>query len=212
MLKIKVKICGITRLTDGLAAAEAGAAAIGLVFYPKSPRYIEPKQAADLIAQLPPLLTVVGLFVNTPTQEINQIADFCRLDAIQLHGDESPEGCRGLNRRVIKALRIAQPGDLALAAAYPVSALLLDAKVTGHYGGTGESFDWGMLTEFTPSRPWILAGGLTPENVGDALRRVRPYAVDLSSGVESAPGVKDPAKIRKFFAAMQATLVTSPCQ
>lgn len=203
---IRVKICGITRLEDGLAAAEAGADAIGIVFYPQSKRYLAPDQARELISRLPPFLTVIGLFVDTPPEAINRIADDCRLDGVQLHGDEPPKGCVGLNRRAIKAVRVATAQDLALAERFPVSAVLLDSKVSGHYGGTGVAVDWQVLQGFQPRCPWILAGGLCPDNVAEALLSLSPYGVDVSSGVESAPGIKDFERMKVFMAEVRAAM------
>ncbi|MBF0124148.1 MAG: phosphoribosylanthranilate isomerase [Magnetococcales bacterium] len=208
MAKTRVKICGITCLADAYAAIEAGADALGLVFHPSSSRFISPEQASLLTAALPPFVALVGLFVNRPLAEIARVARLCRLDTIQLHGDETPEFCQSLRQsvpcRLIKAIRVAQPDDLTNVDRYPVDALLFDAHVQGHFGGTGHCFDWSMLTAITPtlSHPWILAGGLTVDNVAEAIQHTQPYAVDVSSGVESAPGQKDAAKIRQFTAAI----------
>ncbi|GAB0056776.1 Phosphoribosylanthranilate isomerase [Candidatus Magnetaquicoccaceae bacterium FCR-1] len=194
----RVKICGITRLEDALAACAAGADALGFVFFEGSRRCVTLESAEAIIRRLPPFVTVTGLFVNAARETILETAGRCRLDAIQLHGDESPQACRDLPGRVIKALRVAGPEDLIGVERYPVQGLLLDAKVAGHYGGSGQPFDWSILAGFQPPVPWILAGGLDPENVADAVRRVQPYAVDVSSGVEAAPGIKDPAKMIGF--------------
>ncbi|MEO5331803.1 MAG: phosphoribosylanthranilate isomerase [Magnetococcus sp. YQC-5] len=195
----RIKICGITNVEDLLAAVEAGADALGLVFYPRSKRYVTPEQAAKMLEYVPPFITITGLFVNACREEIRATAAKCRLDVIQLHGDEAPGACRGLPGRVIKAIRVAGPSDLYGLERYPVNALLLDAKVTDHYGGSGCVFDWSLLSGYQASTPMILAGGLNPDNVAMAIRHVRPYAVDVSTGVESSPGIKDPDKMVQFI-------------
>lgn len=195
----RVKICGITNIEDALHAADCGADALGFVFYKKSPRCLTPEAARSIIVGLPPFVTAVGLFVNEAPERIEQIAGFCGLDAIQLHGDEGPGDCEFAPRRVIKALRVKDAASLARHETYAVSALLLDAWVAGVYGGTGESFNWDLAAEIAWQRPVVLAGGLTPENVAEAVRTVRPYGVDVSSGVETAPGRKDPAKVEAFI-------------
>jgi phosphoribosylanthranilate isomerase len=196
---IRVKICGITNVEDALHAAACGADALGLVFYGKSPRCLTPEVARQIIAELPPFVTAVGLFVNETPERIRQVAGFCGLDIIQLHGDEGPADCDYAPRRVVKALRVKEAASLDSHAAYAVSALLLDAWVAGTYGGTGERFNWELAAGVARQRPVILAGGLTAENVAAAVRTVRPYGVDVSSGVEAAPGKKDPAKVEAFI-------------
>jgi phosphoribosylanthranilate isomerase len=196
---IRVKICGITNAEDALHAAACGADALGLVFYGKSPRCLTPEVARQIIAELPPFVTAVGLFVNETPERIRQVAGFCGLDIIQLHGDEGPADCDYAPRRVVKALRVKEAASLDSHAAYAVSALLLDAWVAGTYGGTGERFNWELAAGVARQRPVILAGGLTAENVAAAVRTVRPYGVDVSSGVEAAPGKKDPAKVEAFI-------------
>jgi phosphoribosylanthranilate isomerase len=200
---VKVKICGITNLDDARHAATCGADALGFVFFPGSPRCITPEAARSIIADLPPLLTTVGLFVNEATQRIRDIADFCGLDVLQLHGDEAPEDCRLSPHRVLKALRVKDAASLLGHEQYQVAALLLDAWVAGAYGGTGESFNWQLAAHVAKARPVLLAGGLTPENVAEAVRTVRPYGVDVSSGVELSPGRKDPQKVADFIAAVR---------
>lgn len=195
----RVKICGITTVADGLHAVRCGADALGLVFYGKSPRCVSPEQAREIVSALPPLVTTVGLFVNHPSDEIGDIARFCGLDVLQLHGDEKPDQCRLWPWRVIKALRIRDKDSLAELAAYRVSGLLLDAWQPEHYGGTGQRFNWQLAVAAARQRPIILAGGLTPDNVAEAVRTVRPYGVDVSSGVESAPGRKDPELVAAFI-------------
>ncbi|NOQ52422.1 MAG: phosphoribosylanthranilate isomerase [Desulfuromonadaceae bacterium] len=199
MANTRVKICGITNLEDALQAVEAGADALGFVFYHRSPRFVTPREVQKIIAELPPFVTTVGLFVNEPLLRIRRTMAAARLDVVQLHGDESPEDCLIEPLRVIKALRIKNAASLEGAARYQVSALLLDAWSDEHYGGTGLSFDWQLVRRLTGKRPLILAGGLTPENVVDAVRQVKPYAVDVSSGVEAAPGKKDHQKVAEFI-------------
>ncbi|MHB2241641.1 phosphoribosylanthranilate isomerase [Pseudomonas monsensis] len=202
MSAVRSKICGITRIEDALAAVEAGADAIGFVFYAKSPRAVSVQQARAIIRALPPFVTTVGLFVNASRCELGEILDAVPLDLLQFHGDESAEACEEWRRPYIKALRVKAGDDIAAAvAAYPgASGVLLDTYVEGVPGGTGEAFDWSLIPPDL-SKPLILAGGLTPENVADAVARVRPYAVDVSGGVEASKGIKDHAKIRAFIAA-----------
>jgi len=196
---VKVKICGITNIDDALHAAACGADALGLVFFDKSPRCISPGKASEIIAALPPMVTTFGLFVNEAPDRVAEIAAFCGLDVIQLHGDEPPEACSFPPHRVVKALRVRDAESLANVGDYPVSALLLDAWVEGRYGGTGHRFDWELAARVAAATRVILAGGLTPANVAEAIDAVRPYGVDVSSGVESAPGVKDPEKVAAFI-------------
>ena len=195
----KVKICGITNLDDALVAIDAGADALGFVFYEKSPRNLNPMQASAIIAKLPPFVQTVGLFVNEEAERVNWTADFCGLDLIQLHGDEEPEYCQEIKRRVIKAFRVKEAASLASLKNYRVAGHLLDAWSPAAPGGTGETFNWDLAREAAGSGRLILAGGLTPDNVRRAVEQVRPYAVDVSSGVESAPGKKDHDKVREFI-------------
>lgn len=180
-------------------AVEAGADALGLVFYEKSPRYLTLEQAAGIVSGLPPFVQVVGLFVNAPLDFVNETAERCRLDLIQLHGDEPPAYCDSVTRRVVKAFRVRGEKSLVPLADYRVAGYLLDAYSPNSYGGTGERFDWDLARAATARGPIILAGGLTPENVAQAVSSVAPYAVDVSSGVEAAPGRKDPDKVRAFI-------------
>lgn len=196
---VRVKICGITNAEDALAAVEAGADALGFVFHEKSPRNISPQKAAAIIATLPPFVQTVGLFVDADPERVNWVADFCGLDLVQLHGDEDPEECTEIRRRVIKAFRIKDQSSLARLGKYHVAGYLLDAWSPDAHGGTGTTFDWELLRDIAHDRPIILAGGLDPGNVGQAVEQVRPYAVDVSSGVESAPGKKDADKVRQFI-------------
>ncbi|MBF0429179.1 MAG: phosphoribosylanthranilate isomerase [Magnetococcales bacterium] len=195
----RIKICGITNVEDAQAAVEAGADALGFVFYSRSKRYVTPGDVAKILKDIPPFITITGLFVNSSREEILTIASSCRLDVIQLHGDETPGECRRLPGRVIKAIRVAGPKDLHGLERFPVNALLLDAKVQDHYGGSGCLFDWSLLANFNPAVPLILAGGLNPDNVTMAVQQVHPYAVDVSSGVESSPGIKDHKKMVQFI-------------
>jgi phosphoribosylanthranilate isomerase len=194
---VKVKVCGITRLEDAVAAAEAGADAVGFIFHKESPRYISPEDAATIARTLPPFLTTVGVFVNYPKSEVRDILLQSGLDVAQLHGDEDPGYC-SMFPRVIKALRIDGPHDIDKLKDYScVSAFLLDAYHPDAHGGTGLSFDWDIAARVT--QRIILAGGLTPDNVQKAVSQVLPYGVDVSSGVEEAPGIKDHDKIRRFI-------------
>ena len=196
---VRIKICGITGLDDALVAATAGADALGFVFYHRSPRFIEAEQAAAIIRALPPFIQTVGLFVNEDAAVINKTADRCGLDLVQLHGEESPDFCSTIRRRVIKAFRIKDHTSLSSLDDYRTAGCLLDAWSPAAHGGTGRTFNWEYAAEAAAERAIILAGGLTPDNVADAVRIVRPYAVDVSSGVESAPGRKDADKIRHFI-------------
>jgi len=204
MPAVRSKICGITRIEDALAAVAAGADAIGLVFYAKSPRAVNVQQARAIIAALPPFVTSVGLFVNASRCELGEILDAVPLDLLQFHGDESAADCEGYHRPYIKALRVKAGDDIAAAClAYPrASGILLDTYVEGVPGGTGEAFDWSLVPQGL-SKPIILAGGLAPDNVAAAIARVRPYAVDVSGGVEQGKGIKDPSKIQAFMQAVR---------
>jgi phosphoribosylanthranilate isomerase len=197
----KIKICGITNIDDALQACACGADALGFVFYGKSPRCVTPEAAKAIIAAMPAFVVTVGLFVNESPARVREIAAECGLDVIQLHGDEGPADCDFAPRRVIKALRVKDAASLADHASFNISALLLDAWVADAYGGTGHSFNWELAAAIARQRRVILAGGLTPENVADAIRAVQPYAVDVSSGVEATPGKKDPAKVAAFIRA-----------
>ncbi|PLX89467.1 MAG: phosphoribosylanthranilate isomerase [Desulfuromonas sp.] len=194
----RIKICGITNSEDALQAAACGADALGFVFFAKSPRCVTPEQAREIITGLPPLLTTVGLFVNAAPQTIRDTAAYCGLDRVQLHGDETPADCLLPPLRVIKALRVRDEQSLARADEYP-GALLLDAWSDQAYGGTGHVFDWQLACALAARRPIVLAGGLNPENVAEAVTRVKPYAVDVSSGVELSPGRKNHAKVAEFI-------------
>jgi phosphoribosylanthranilate isomerase len=201
---VKIKICGITNLEDALLAAELGAHALGFIFYPKSPRKVAPETAREIIAQLPPFVASVGVFVDEDAAVVEDLAAKVRLDWVQLHGQESPEYCRSLGRKVIKVFRIKDENSLRLLADYQgaAQAMLLDTYKKGQVGGTGEVFDWHLAREAKPYGRIILAGGLTPANVAQAIEVAQPAAVDAASGTEAAPGKKDPAKLRAFFKAV----------
>ena len=196
----RVKICGITAIEDGLHAAQAGADAIGLVFYAKSPRYVEAATAAAIVRALPPFVTVVGLFVDALEDYVHVVLERVPLDVLQFHGKESPAYCARYGRPYLKAVRVKEDTDLLQCAAdhAAAQALLLDAYVPGVPGGTGERFDWTRIPAAL-AKPIVLSGGLTPENVQEAIRQVHPWAVDVSSGVEAGPGRKDPAKVSLFI-------------
>ena len=196
---LRLKICGITSLEDALAAAEAGADAVGFVFA-DSPRRVSPETAARIVAGLPAFVTPVGVFVDEAPERVLRIARETGLAAVQLHGDEPPEAIEALAPLAcIKAFRIRSRGDLERLAGYRARGYLVDTYVADRPGGTGEKMDWDMLAGFQPPGPLILAGGLTAENVAEAVRRVRPYAVDVSGGVEAEPGRKDHALVKRFI-------------
>lgn len=198
--RTRVKICGITRPEDGVAAGRCGADAIGLVFYAPSPRAVSIEQAQAITQALPPFVTVVGLFVNALPDEIQRVIGQVRLDLLQFHGDEAPADCARYAKPYIKALRVGPTTDVHAAARAYASAqgVLLDAQVDGIPGGTGQTFDWTRVPRDL-HQPIILAGGLTPENVAQAIRTVQPYAVDVSGGVEASKGIKDAVKIAQFI-------------
>ncbi len=196
----RVKICGITSPEDALTAVEAGADALGFVFYKESPRHIFPEEAARIISLLPPFIQAVGLFVNEEPETVNRISRICRLGLVQLHGDETPDYCRRIEQRVMKAFRVRSMTCLDPIADYRLSGCLLDAYSPAAFGGTGQSFNWEIAQEAVRrGHKIVLAGGLTPENVAEAIRLTHPYAVDVSSGVESTPGKKDADKVRQFI-------------
>ncbi|HLP97146.1 MAG TPA: phosphoribosylanthranilate isomerase [Sideroxyarcus sp.] len=196
----RIKICGITREQDLRAVADGGADAIGLVFYDKSPRHVEVAQAAKLAHAVPPFVTVVGLFVNPTVDYVREVLAKVPLDVLQFHGEETPDFCRQFGRPYLKAIRVKAGVDLVECAARYADAqgLLLDAYVDGTQGGTGESFDWTLIPQKL-ALPVILSGGLHAGNVVRAIKQVRPYAVDVSSGVEAGKGIKDAAKVAAFI-------------
>jgi len=201
---VKVKICGITNSEDALAACEYGADALGFIFYKKSPRFIELERVKDIIKDLPPFVTTVGVFVDEDADRISEIADAAKLDIIQLHGSEPPEFCNVFKRKIIKAFKIQGQGARGKGQEneirrYTVSAYLLDTYKEGVEGGTGETFNWEIAKEAKGFGRIILAGGLTPQNVAEAVETVMPYGVDVSSGVEQKPGKKDLQKVKNFI-------------
>lgn len=202
-MRTRIKICGITRPEDGIAAARCGVDAIGLVFFENSPRHVTVERARAIVNALPPFISVVGLFVNPFEDQVWEALDYLALDALQFHGDEKPDFCESFDRPYIKALHM-KPGVDLESAAYSYSTaqgLLLDTHVEGVAGGTGQTFDWSTVPSSLP-RPIILAGGLTSENVAQAIEQVQPYAVDVSGGVEVEKGIKDASKIAAFVNAV----------
>ncbi len=201
---VKVKVCGITNLNDALSACHSGADAVGFILYPKSKRFIKAKEVRKITSQLPPFLTKVGVFVNEDPRDVLEILSYAHLDFAQLHGDETPEECDYVGAsRVIKVFRLKSEEEVEKIRPYvgKVRAVLLDTYDSKVYGGTGKPFDWKValrVKEEFPELPLILSGGLTPENVKRAVETVKPYAVDVSSGVEAEPGVKDGEKVRAF--------------
>lgn len=203
-MSLPVKVCGITRLEDARAALNCGAQALGFVFYGPSPRVVAPEKAAAIIRQLPPFVITVGVFVGASAAEINRIGRTCRFDRVQLHGGEPAEMMDELERPAYRAFRLKEQGDLALVEAAPDRTVLLDTFDPGLFGGTGRAFNWEWARALGGARQVILAGGLTPDNVERALQTARPAAVDVSSGVEAEPGIKDHAKMAAFFQAAAA--------
>ena len=200
---MKVKICGITNLDDALAAVDAGADALGFNFYRESPRFVKSDVVKKIVAKLPPFILPVGVFVNEDVKIVRDWMDDCGLAIAQLHGDEAAAYCDLLGRPVMKALRLKDRGSLLALAEYKgrarVRGFAVDAFSAAAYGGTGIVTDWSLAAEVARAVPVLLAGGLTPENVAEAIREVRPYGVDVSSGVESVPGKKDRAKVQAFI-------------
>ena len=200
-----VKICGITRFQDAMLAARLGAACVGFVFWPQSPRFVKPAVAADILAALPPHVAGVGVFVNQPVEEVNAIADRVGLGAVQLHGDEPALACARCTRRVIKAVRLSAGSTPdAVVAVWSGATVLLDALDPVRMGGTGRQVDWTLAARIARRRRTILSGGLRAETVGEAVRLVAPYGLDVSSGVESQPGIKAPERMAAFFDAVIA--------
>ena len=194
-----VKVCGVTRIEDAAAACELGAAAVGFIFWPESPRFIDPYRARAIVRTLPPFVTPVGVFVNQPLDYVNGVSTLVRLGAVQLHGDETPGFAAAVSSPVIKAMALGA-GD---ARAWPVEVrLLLDVHDPVARGGTGRTIDWTAAADVAAQRQILLAGGLTPDNVADAVARVRPFGIDVSSGVERAPGIKDHRRLRALFEAV----------
>jgi len=195
---VQVKICGLTRPEDARAAARLGADRVGFNFWPRSPRFVRPEDAAAMVAALPPGVLSVGVFVDPSREELRAAVRASGVRSVQLHGDEPPALCQAVALPVVKAIRVRDAGSLSALSAYRVSAFLLDSAGPG-YGGSGTAFDWDLAARAAARFPVWLAGGLTPGNVGEAIRRVRPLGVDVASGVESAPGVKDAGLMEAFI-------------
>ena len=204
-MKTQVKICGVTNIEDGLVAAEAGADMIGLMFYEQSPRHVTLAQAAEISRALPRFFIRVGVFVNPSPDLVMRAISECQLTMLQFHGDETSDFCTHFGLMSVKAIRVRDESSLQLLENYRTDAFLLDAHSSKGLGGTGEQFNWDLAVKAQAfGRPIFLAGGLTPENVAAAVQTVHPFGVDVSSGVESAPGIKDPAKVRAFIAAAKS--------
>jgi len=205
MARTRIKVCGMTRAEDVCHAAAAGVDAVGFIFVPESPRMVEPEEVREMVRRLPPFVAAVGVFVDEEPERVNHIVRFCGLNVVQLHGGEGPDACRQVEAPVIKAFRVGD--DLAAAdlARFRgvVAGFLLDTYVENLAGGTGKVFDWSRVERLAPPGPVILAGGLGPENVAQAVRSVRPYAVDVNSGVETAPGRKDALAIDRVVRAVR---------
>lgn len=204
MTRTRIKICGITNHEDAVNAVRSGADALGFNFYKRSVRYISPEKAAEICANIPAFVTTVGLFVNEPLVDVNRILKGVRLGLLQFHGDETPEYCDSLGYPYIKALRATSRDQITKEAqSFELSqGILVDTATDGQFGGTGETFDWSLLPDL--GKPLVLAGGLVATNVGAAIAATRPYAVDVSGGVERSKGVKDKAEMKKFVEAVQA--------
>lgn len=196
----QVKICGITNKEDALCAAKLGAAALGFIFYPPSPRNIKPEDARKIVSAMPAELVKVGVFVNESVDEVKRIVEYCALDMIQLHGDETPVYCREFPAfQVIKAVELKNDADFNHASGYDVAAILVDSRHAGLYGGTGKKANWALACSIKNKKPLILSGGLSEGNIAEAIREVTPNALDINSGVELMPGEKDHAKLARIF-------------
>ncbi len=204
-MAVRVKICGITNREDAFCAATQGADALGFIFYPKSPRFVEAETAGAIVEALPPFVTPVGVFVNAQRDYIEATVASAGLRVIQLHGDEPPEACAGFSVPVIKALRVGEDFDTSTLADYPTETFLLDTDRKGQYGGTGETFDWAIAREASRRGRIVLSGGLNPDNVAEGIRQARPYAVDCGSGVEAETGRKDHGEIARLMEAVRAS-------
>ncbi len=200
----KVKICGITSAADALAAAAYGASALGFIFYKQSPRHVTVEDARGILTDMPPFIKKVGVFVNEDSKVVNEIADRTSLDLIQLSGDETPGYCKGLNRPYIKTIRVSNRESLNGINEYDTRYTLFDTHSKSNYGGTGKVFDWDLIRDLPLEKRYIiLSGGLNPENVKSAVKRIKPYAVDVASGVERLPGKKDHEKMKDFIEAVK---------
>ena len=206
-MSVKVKICGITNVADALATAEAGADMVGLMFYENSPRHVTVQKAKEIAQQLNPFVVKVGVFVNPPEDLVLRAIGECGVTLLQFHGDEPPEFCTQFGVMSMKAFRVRNAASLQALAAYNTDAWLLDAYSADKLGGTGATFNWDLAVEAQKlGKPIFLAGGLAPENVAEAVRHVQPFGVDVSSGVESEPGRKDPSRVKAFIAAAKAAV------
>ncbi|MFZ5774970.1 MAG: phosphoribosylanthranilate isomerase [Thermodesulfobacteriota bacterium] len=205
--RTRIKVCGMREIGEVAGVVAAGVDAVGFIFVEASPRHIDPERVREIVSTLPPFVDAVGVFVDQEIEVVNEIVQYCGLTKVQLHGNESPEYCKEINGRVMKAFRVGPTLTAADIAPYAgvVSAFLFDTYHDKAAGGTGQTFDWQRLEALNPPGPVVLAGGLTPDNVGEAIRQVRPFAVDLNSGVESAPGHKDLDKVRAAVARVAAT-------
>jgi len=210
-VRTRIKICGMTSKDEAAAVVEAGVDAVGFIFAEESPRYIQPEKAREIIRRLPPFVDAVGVFVNEEASVVQDIVQYCGLTLVQLHGAETPAYCREMGCRVLKAFRVGPHTTPEELAAYTegVNGFLLDAFQEKMAGGTGQTFDWTLIARLRPPGPVILAGGLTPANVGHAVREIRPFAVDCNSGVEIAPGRKDLAKVRQVVEAVRQADATN---
>jgi phosphoribosylanthranilate isomerase len=206
-MSVKIKICGITSEEDAHKSVALGADALGFVFYDQSPRHIDPPAARRIIQTLPPFVLAVGVFVNQPLETVRRIVDDCGLALAQIHGDETPAYCESLDRPVLRAIRLKDRRSFLSLAEYKgrsgVRGFVVDAFSPNSYGGTGQTVDWALAGEAAKAAPVLLAGGLTPHNVREAIEQVRPYGVDVSSGVEASPGRKDPEKLATFIQAVR---------
>jgi len=202
---VQVKVCGITNEEDALCAAKLGAAALGFIFYPPSPRYVRPKVVRKIVKKLLPNLAKVGVFVNESAEEIKKIIKYCGLDFIQLHGDESLEFCRNFPAStIIKTVELLGESDLVKAFSYNAAAILVDSRHAGLYGGTGKKADWDLAFRVKSKKPLILSGGLNEENVKEVIEKIVPHALDINSGVEKSPGKKDHIKLARIFDIVRA--------
>ena len=203
---LKVKICGITNREDALWAVECGADALGFIFYKKSPRYINPEHAKEIISILPPFISTVGVFVNEDYNDVRDVKLLTDLNTVQLHGDESPSYCNLIEGKLIKAIRIKNEKSIERLKKYTVDAFLLDSFDTSSFGGSGLTFDWRLAEKAKQHGRIILAGGLTQDNVEEAINKVAPFGVDVSSGVESKPGIKNKKKVKDFILKVKASV------
>lgn len=202
---MEIKICGITNMDDAIMAFAYGADALGLIFYEKSPRYLTPEAARRIVQNLPDAISKVGVFVNHDIHAVREIYEFCGLDMIQLHGDESPDYCREFPQAIlIKAISPRTEEDLSIVNNYCVRAVMIDARESGIYGGTGKKSNWDLAVKLKEMRPLVLSGGLNAGNILQAIRKVSPHAVDVNSGVELSPGKKDPKKVQSIIEIVHA--------